>query len=208
MPKAAKAKSRARSQPLYFSAKISDYQFRKVLWHFVLDHSAQEAARHINLRANSISAIFTKLRVFFFDLGVFTDIYNGGDPREGTGFEGEERYEFELLDFHLKRRTAKRGQVDCPMDEPDYHFAESHWRFGFVDLIEGRDPETAHHMMYGHLLELIRCCGPIGAPSKNRLDGKRLMLRHIDQRALWLERNSARYRSHEQREFLRSITGA
>lgn len=205
MPKAAKAKSRNRSEPLYFSAKISDYQFRKVLWHFVLDQSAQHAARHINLRANSISAIFTKLRVFFFDLGLFTDIYNGGDPREGTGIEGRELYEFELLDFHLKRRAAKRGRVDCAMDEPDYHFGESHWRFGYVDLMEGRGSEAAPRMMYAHLLELIRRCGPVGARPRNRMEGKRLMVRQIDLRALWLERNSARYRSEDNRDFLRSI---
>lgn len=49
MAKAAIAKSRRRAKPLYFSAKISEYQFKKVLWQFVLDHSAVEAAKHVNL---------------------------------------------------------------------------------------------------------------------------------------------------------------
>ena len=47
-------------------AKISNYQFKKVLWRFTLDDPVAEATRHVRLSANSIDAIYTKLRRFFF----------------------------------------------------------------------------------------------------------------------------------------------
>lgn len=75
------AKRQPRVTRLYFSAKISDYQFRKVLWHFALDRSALETAKQTTLSVNSISAIYGKLRKFFFDCGLFNDPYRGPDPR-------------------------------------------------------------------------------------------------------------------------------
>lgn len=56
------AKPRQRRRPLYHSAKISEYRFRKVLWHFVRDHSASETARATGLSVNSVHAIFRKIR--------------------------------------------------------------------------------------------------------------------------------------------------
>lgn len=189
MAKPSKAKSVRRSRPLYFSAKISEYQFKKVLWHFVLDHSAQEAARHVELSVNSISAIFTKLRKSFFEVGLFTDIYGGRDPREGSIYEDGEAFEKWVIEFHFKRAAAKRGITDW-LGQPAYHFAESHWRFHYTVMTEGRAADAIYDMMHAHLLEIIRCCGPVGAPPVRRKAGLMLALKHMDQRVLWLARNA------------------
>ncbi len=207
MVKTENAKRKRRTRPLYFSAKISDYQFRKVLWHFVLDDTAAQAARHINLSVNSISAIYGKLRKFFFEVGLFTDIYNGGDPKQGTGFEDEEEFEYRLIGFHLKRDAAKRG-LHSPPDGPDYHFAESHWRFHFDILNEGRPNDAIHMMMFGHLLEIIRCCGPVGLPPMRRREGLQIVLQQMDRRILWMERNLQSFANRKTRAALKSIRSA
>lgn len=209
MPKASIQKVRRRVQPLYFSAKISEYQFKKVLWHFTLDHSAIETTRHVRLSANSIAALFAKLRKFFFDHGLFTDIYNGGDPRDGTKFEDYEDIEFAILDFHLKRFAAKHGALDSPMDAPDHHFSESHWRHDYAPLVEQRNADVVQRMMYAHLLEFILRFGPVGSPAAvskaRRLEGLRLSLKQIDQRILWLERNSSIFKDAKNRAELRKL---
>lgn len=205
MPKTAKAKPKARPRRLYFSAKISDYQFKKVLWHFVLDQSAAEAAKQITLSANSISAIYTKLRKFFFEVDVFRDIYKGGDPRDGIDTPDMERFEFNVLDFHLKRVAAKHGRLDSPMDEPDYHFSESYWRYGYARLMREQQPEAIPRMMFAHLMEMVRCCGPVGAPPVRLAEGKRLRQQHVDQQLAWLERNAARFRDPKYRAEIRAI---
>ncbi len=51
MARAAKSKARRCSNRLYRSAKISEYQFKRVLWSFVMDEPAAHAAQHIDLRA-------------------------------------------------------------------------------------------------------------------------------------------------------------
>lgn len=209
MKRATKAKSARSGGTLYFAAKISDHQFKRVLWHFTLDHSAREAARHIRLSANSINAIYAKLRAFFFDHGLFLDIYRGGDPRAGLKAEGWERSEWELLDFHLKRVAAKRGSLDGAMDAPDHHFSESYWRHNYVILIGNRNTGTIHRMMYAHLFAFVRRFGPVGkagtiAPAE-RQEGLRLATVQMDQIALWLERNSAIFRDEADRRLLRQI---
>lgn len=208
MAKAANAKSRRRVKRLYFSAKISDYQFKKVLWHFVLDHSAVEASRHVNLSANSISSIYAKLRKFFFDYGLFRDIYKGGDPKSGTGRD-DEVFEFALLDFHLKRVAKKHGALDSPMGEHDYHFAESFWRFHYRHLVKERPTEIVQRMMLDHLTTFIRTFGPVGTKHKasatDSQAGQRLALSMFDQVLVWLERNAARFQGKKSRAGLREV---
>ncbi|GLK75061.1 hypothetical protein GCM10008171_03150 [Methylopila jiangsuensis] len=100
---------RAPANRFYHSAKISEAQFRRVLWSFVIDEPLAQASRRTGLSANSLSGIYAKLRVFFTELGVFRDIYEGGDPRDGTpkgeDFEG---FEYRLIPFHFARVNAKR----------------------------------------------------------------------------------------------------
>ncbi len=209
MAKQEKSKSGRRTRPLYFSAKISDYQFRKVLWNFTLDHSAAETARHVKLSANSISAIFAKLRRFFFEHRLFTDPYKGADPRDGLPHEGYEDIEHLILTYHLKRVAKKHGALDCRMDEPDYHFAESNWRFNFHELKKQRGPELVQRMMYAYLLEFVRRFGPVGARNPPTLavkrDGLLLALDQFDRMIVWLERNSGKFRSLDKRKNLRDL---
>lgn len=206
MAKSEKAKPKRRSKPLYFSAKISDYQFRKVLWHFVLDDPVAVAAKHIDLSANSINAIYIKLRVFFTELGVFEDIYKGGDPRDGTekgeDFEG---FEYRLLSFHLQRVKDKRRQRDTSLDEVDYNWCESYWRFHYSVLTDGRPSNAVQRMMYVHLLAHIRLSGPVGSRPQNLSESVDLNQKHLNQRLLWLERNAPAFRDKGSRIKLREL---
>lgn len=197
----AKSKKRDRAAPLYRSAKISDYRFRKVLEQFVRDSSATDAARATRLSVNSVHAIYRKLRVFFFDAGLFMDFYEGKDPVE---FVSEApAFERDLLAFHLDRFRAKRG-LRSPTSEPPYHFAESCWRYDFKVLMEQRPSEAAYAMMLSHLLEIIRLCGPVGSVPSNRHAGALAIARQIDQRILWLERNAPGFADADIRGGLRA----
>lgn len=204
-----KIKKRARSKPLYFASKISDYQFRRVLWHFARDDSAQEAARHVRLSETSIGAIYTKLRAFLFDIGLFLDIYKGRDPRDGLGDPDAELYEFNLIDFHLERVARKHGALDSAMDAPDYHFAESCWRQRYRDIVRERDADAAQRAMFADLLEFVRRFGPVGGKNKptavKRLAGLRLALAQQDRLLLWIERNASRYRDPAHRALIRQM---
>ena len=212
MARKAKSKSGRRAKPLYHSAKISDYQFKKVLWHFTLDHSAAEAAKHIKLSANSISAIYAKLRKFFFDYGLFNDPYKGGDPREGLPYEGVENAELAMLEFHFERVREKHGALDSNINAPDYHFAESNWRFDHFYLWLERGGDAAHRKMYSGLMAFIRKFGPVGAPREatieDRLSGAQFALAQIRDYVLWLERNAERFREADKRAALRAMRGA
>lgn len=204
MARARKSKPRRGAKALYFSAKISDYQFRKVLWHFTRDDTAVETARHVALSVNSINAIFHKLREFFFDVGLFEDIYQGRDPREGTGDPEDMIFEDKLIKFHMKRGAAKRG-LDGPHAR-DLHFAESHWRFWYAVMVEDRPSTAIHRMMFAHLLEIIRCCGPVGQPPTRRKDGLLLVLRQFEQRVRWMGRNAKDLNDAEIRMELNAIS--
>lgn len=168
----------------------------------MLDHSAQETARNVDLSVNSISAIFTKLRKFFYEAGLFTDIYGGRDPREGSIYEDGEAFEKWVIEFHFERAAAKRGITEW-LGQPAYHFAESHWRFHYAVMTEGRAADAIHDMMYAHLLEIIRCCGSVGALPVRRKAGLLLALKHMDQRIVWLERNASGFRDTQARKALK-----
>jgi len=210
MVRAAKSRTRQGRNRLYRSAKISEYQFRKVLWHFVLDHSAREASAHVNLSANSIAAIYAKLRQFFFDYGLFNDPYHGGDPRAGLPHKDFEDIEYLVLAFHLERVAQKRGRLDCCMNEPDHHFAESNWRFDHFALRAERGEEFVRRRMYATLLRFIRRFGPVGAKDKptveERRAGRAFASDLIYESVLWLERNSAKFRDPDMRAELRETT--
>lgn len=135
MPKSPGQERRARARPLYHAAKISDARFRKVLMHFAQDDTVAETALKTGLSQTAINALFLKLRRFFVEAGMFTDIYEGGDPRDGLPGDPdleEIRFEQELIGFHIARVRAKRGTSKGEY-EPD-HFAESHWRFHYLML--------------------------------------------------------------------------
>jgi hypothetical protein len=202
VPNGAKRNATRRAKPLYRSAKISDYRFRKVLWHFVRDHTATEAARATGLSVNSAAAIFRKLRGYFTEAGLFVDYYTMGDmdAPENENLEFERR----LLEFHFSRIGEKRG-LAAPPDGPDYHFAESCWRFDYQVLRDQRPSDAVYAMMLVHLLEIIRLCGPVGGKPTNRKVGLMAKLRQMDQRILWLERNGPAFRGDGRRAALREI---
>lgn len=203
MPRAARSQTKRGRNRLYRSAKISEYQFRRVLWSFARDEPAAQAAQHIALSVNSISAIYAKLRVYFYEAGLFVDIYQGDDPREGSTL-AEPEFERRLIAFHIARAAAKRGIDDRPEGQA-YHFAESHWRFHYAVMNDGRPSEALHQMMFTHLLGMIRCCGPVGAQPTNRKAGLQLALRQMDQRILWMERNAVQFSASSERKMLKSI---
>jgi hypothetical protein len=204
MGKSVKPKAKRPANRFYHSAKVSEYQFKRVLWSFVLDRPVAEAAKTIDLSANSIQAIYAKLRVFFTEIGVFRDIYEGGDPRDGTA-KGEdyEGFEHMLIPFHIKRVKGKRRTKFTTIDDVDYNWNESFWRFHYWILTEGRPSEAIHRMQYAHLLAQIRLCGPIGLPPRNRERGVELDKHHFNQRLLWLERNSPQFSYEAARAQLR-----
>lgn len=198
-----------RSKPLYHSAKISPYLFKRVLWSFVLDEPVAHAASHISLSANSINAVYKKLRLFFFRYGLFRDAYHGRDPRDGLGVEEMQTAEYYMLRFHLARVAAKRNRLDAPLNGPDIHFAESCWRFDYFVLSGERGAELVHRLMYQNLMQFIRRFGPVGSkaiPTKEEYrEGVTLALEQLDRLVIWLERNSARFRDPEERALLRQM---
>ncbi|MCB9992253.1 MAG: hypothetical protein H6873_01200 [Hyphomicrobiaceae bacterium] len=185
---------RRRVSVLYHSAKISDYRFRKLLWHFVRDHSTTEAARDVRLSVNSAHAIYRKLRVFFYEVGLFLDFYAGQDPET---FESDNPvFEKALLEYHFERIGRHRG-LRSPATEPPYHFAESCWRYDFYVMMQERPADTVYAMMQRHLLELIRLCGPVGARPRNLPAGARAVMRQAGERIAWLKRNAPGFRDED-----------
>lgn len=187
---------------LYRAAKISEGRFRKVLDCFARDESVTEAARLTGLSINTTHAIYRKLRVFFYEVGLFLDFYQGNDPL--TYDSGDPHGEFALLEFHFARIRAKRG-LKSPKDDPPYHLAESWWRYQFKVLMNERPSDAVHAMMVTNLLELIRLCGPVGAPPRNLEAGALAISRQLDQRITWLRRNAPGFADDETREALSQI---
>ena len=195
-------KTKRRSHPLYHAAKISDYRFRKVLWHFVHDHTAAETARDVTLSTNSVQAIFRKIRVYFFEVGLFMDIYQGRDPIEVD--TGNPHFEKLLIEFHFERMNTKKSMRQ-PITEPPYHFAESCWRYDFHVMMSERPDAGVYGMTERHLLELIRRCGPVGDLPRNRRAGLLLVMRQTDERIDWLRRNAPGFRAEHTRAELRAV---
>jgi hypothetical protein len=202
-------KTRGRPRPLHRAAKITPYQFKRVLWSFVQDQTVAEASRQIALSANSIAALYAKLRKFFFDLGVFYDPYRGRDPRQGFEQEGFTEIEYLILKFHLARVSAKRGRLDAPLTGDDHHFAESNWRFDYVALEADRSASSVHQIMYANLLEFIRRFGPVGTKKaftpEQRRAARALAREQMDKQLLWLERNSLKFKDAAERQELRKL---
>lgn len=194
-----KAKPKRRVRPLYHSAKISDYRFKKVLWHFVRDYTAAETAKGTGLSVNSVHAIFRKLRVYFYEVGLFQDFYEGRDPMAVETRMPD--FEYDLIDYHLKRYGEKHG-FKSPSAEPHYHFAESHWRYDFEIMRRERNSDAVYDMMMAHLIEIIRICGAVGSKPTNQQVGLHTVLKQIDQRIAWLERNSSRFGADYLRDML------
>lgn len=201
MARKAKSKSGRRAKPLYFSSKISDYQFKRVVWHFVLDHSAAEAAKHVRLSANSISAIYAKLRKFSFDYGLLSDPFKGAVQRDQLPFEGFNDLVSKLHDFHTERLKQKRGSLHRHADEPDYHFAESFWRLSYGSFHDERGEEYAYRKMNATLLLFIQRFGPVGmkcAPTTaDKIAGRMLALEPLGDATRWWRRNSMKIRKNK-----------
>ncbi len=198
LPPKAASKSR-RTSPLYRGAKISNHRFLRVLDHFVRDSTTSETAKATGLSVNSVHAVYRKLRVFFYDVHLFRDFYQGQDP---VTFEsGDPEAELALLNFHLGRVGQKRG-LRSPITEPSYHFAESCWRYDFFRMMRERPSDAVYAMMRSHLLELIRLCGPVGSVPVNREAGALAVMRQIDQRIEWFKRSAPGFRSSEMRAAL------
>lgn len=204
MARSAKSAKRQPANRFYHSAKISEYQFKRVLWSFVRDEPVAVAAEHIALSANSINAIYHKIRVYFTALGVFEDIYQGRDPQEGST-RYDEKFEFHLLGFHIARAKRKRRTKDTAPDEVDYNFCESLWRFHYDQMMGGRSTEAVYQMMYAHLLGHIRLSGPVGLPVQKTPESASLERRQLEQRLLWMERNAPGFRDETSRATLREI---
>lgn len=192
-PKAKSAKEKKRKSArrrLYHGGKISDAMFKKVLWHFVRDDSASDTARAIGLSINSVHAIYRKVRVYFYEVGLFMDFYAGQDPLE---YESDNpHFEKALLEFHFERVRARNG-LKSPASEPPYHFAESCWRYDFKVIAEERSSPYVHDMMLAHLLEIILVCGPVGAIRRPSLSSALVVERQYYQRVLWLLRSTVEY---------------
>lgn len=180
----------------YRAAKISDHRFRRVLDLFVRDETATAAAKVAGLSVNAMNDLYRRLRVFFFDVGLFIDFYGGQDPE--TVKSDDPVFEQALLGYHLARNRRRRG-LKSPATEPPYHFAESCWRFDFQIMMDQRPSDAAYAMMRRHLIELIHLCGPLGATPRNRVEGLRVVMRQADERIDWFRRNAPDYRDPQTR---------
>jgi hypothetical protein len=204
-----KSKPRKARRTLYLGAKISDYQFKRVLMAFVMDKSVAVAASHIALSANSIQAIYAKLRDFFCELTIFEDIYQGGDPELGIkeADSVDDALEDAVLEFHLARMKDKKLQKDVPRHEIDPHFAESCWRYQYHVMEQERPGERIAPMMFAHLLDVIKECGPVGRPPTKQAFAAALDLKlnQLNQRIRWLSRNAPSLKSEEARQTLHEI---
>ena len=197
MPTRKNSKVRRHGRRLYHSAKISEYRFRKVLWHFVRDHTATATARAVALSINSVNDLYRKIRIYFFEAGLFKDFYGG------TGWakydpEADKEFEQSLLAFHRRRLRRRRGVKTTP-DQPDYHLAESWWRLDFAMIMRERPSDAVYDMMIGQLLAVIRVAGPVGRKPANLAGRRRTIARLVDQKILWLQRNAASFATAELR---------
>lgn len=151
------------------------------------DHTVAETATATKLSANSINAIFQKIRVYLSEVHFYW-------PLLAYKFESEkddpDAYHNFIMQFHRERIALKRGLK--PSDEKsDYHILESFWRFDYHLLVSQRrtHAEEVYGMMLRDLIALIRICGPIGSKPGKIWHGRSLLLKQHRKRALWLVRN-------------------
>lgn len=159
-----------------------------------------ELARSVTLSANSISAIYQKLRAHYVRIGIFRNFYEDEEP----DCPSSEAYEFALLEFHLARVARMRG-IAPGRENATHHFCESCWRFQLVPFFEGRSANAVHKMAYAELLTYLKLGGPVGASSLDMAAIRHRRLRILDRRAAWLERSSQGFKGEEQRASLREI---
>ncbi|WP_375412998.1 hypothetical protein [uncultured Bradyrhizobium sp.] len=179
------------------AAKISDYRFRKVLACFVRDHTATETARMTGLSVNSVNDLYRKIRIYFYDAGLFMNFYGGAGPAR---YDPDDHKDFErtLLRFHRNRLRSRRGVRETP-GAPNYHLAESWWRFDFAMILRERPSDSVYDMMVAQLLAIIRVAGPIGRHPKNPAARSRVIARLVDQKILWFLRNAPGFANPELR---------
>ncbi len=194
----AKRKQKRRRSRLYASSKISEYQFKKVLWHFACDDTASEAARHVRLSINSINAIYTKFRSFFIEARLFMSIYDIlGDEQI------EPEYEEALMGFHFLRIGEKQGlrKKSAHMQ----HFAESCYRFDRRMAVDRGESENLNRIIYQEMLSLIRTAGPVGKPVSDPLAALEMVLELQDAQLTRMERFTHAYSSEETRAFIKTM---
>lgn len=182
------SKKRRGGSRLYYAAKISDYRFRKVLWHFVRDHTATETARATGLSLNSVNDLYRKIRVYFYEAGLFMNFY-GGTGWASYDPQADKEFEHLLLSFHRNRLRSRRGVRETP-GQPNYHLAESWWRLDFAMILRERASDAVYDMMTGQLLSVIRVAGPVGRKPGNLSARRRMIAQLVDQKILWLQRNA------------------
>ncbi len=184
----------------YVAAKISEYQFKKLLWNFAHDISPTETSRHMRLSLNSVNAIYMKIRRYFVELGHFPDIQVDQEELEFSdeiAVDSDEAF----IRFHRNRMSRKYGLVKNA-DIHGLHRCESCWRYVNLELLnDGRDTNIPR-MMYRDLIALIRICGPLGSPITNLDKALEYRRQRVEQRLLWLQRNSTRHKSVELRALL------
>jgi len=193
-----KRKPKRRKSQLYASSKLSDYQFKKVLWHFARDDTASEAAKHVRLSINSINAIYTKLCSFFVEARLFMSIYDIlGDEQI------EPEYEEALVGFHFLRIGEKHGLRNKAAHMQ--HFAESCYRFDRRMAVDRGDSENLERIIYQEMLGLIRAAGPIGKPVSDPLAALEFVLELQDAQLSRMERFTHAYGSDETRAFIKEM---
>ncbi len=184
----------------FHRAKMSEYQFKKLLWLFACDHSPTQAAQQLSLSLNTINAIYIKIRTYFVALGIFRDFY---EVPEGIEISDDDEWRF--LDFHLKRVARMKGLKPLKQAEIDLHLYESNWRHGYLVFADGQRDHHVNLMIYDDLISVIKLCGAINTTPQNHKAAHRLMNERLDQRLLWLERNSPLLKDSIHRKQLRAI---
>jgi len=200
MPRRPNSKARPARNRYYRRAKISEYQFRKILWLFALDLTPTQAAARMALSLNAVHAVYVRLRRYFTEAGVFRDFYR---MPEGVALTDEAELRF--LEFHLARVEPMQGLPPLKHGEDDLHLFESNWRFEYQVFRHAQRQANVERMMYDDLLSVISLCGPINTTPQNRKAALDMLRRRLDERLLWLERNAPLFKAPQHRVELRAI---
>jgi len=147
----------------------------------------------MGLSANSVSAIFGKLRRFMCDIGAFSDFNEWGiEHAVYRRSEAAVDYEIALYEFHRQRLSGKRRLVDPP-EGPLLHFAETCWRFHYYLMWKEQKSDWVYAIMLRHLFELIDRYGPIGVDIQKRRPIFGEHVAQLDQIEAWLKRYGRDY---------------